>query len=151
MPHPATAALAALALCVAAPACTILRPPDLPNPIADAKTPDQKALALIESYAAILEEATDLVAHPETPAAVRQALARAERAATPAIDVLRIAMATHLRAEADWQAAQTKDRSVLERASAALAIAGVRLSEAIAQASAPISALQTLVTQEKRG
>ena len=148
MRNPVLAGLAALALGCLAPACASFRPPDIPNPIAAAKTPEHKAIALIETYAVILEEATDLVANPNTPNAVRQALAAAERAATPSIDLLRIAFGAHLRAQADWQAAQTKDRTTIERASAVLAIAAVRLAEAVDQARAPVAALQRLIQKE---
>jgi glycerol-3-phosphate O-acyltransferase len=149
MKSPWTAGALALALTLC-PACASLRTPDLPNPIAAAKTDDQRALAAIESYAALLQEATDLIRDPATPVAVKQALGAAERTATPAMDVLRIAFAQYLRAKADAAAAGLSDRAALERASAILAIAAVRLDEALRQARGPASQLAALINQERR-
>jgi hypothetical protein len=149
MKNPLCMGLMAIAL-LATPACASLRPLDAPNPIAAAKTTEQKALAIIESYAVMLEEAADLVADPNVPLAVKRALGRAEQIATPAIDVVRIAFAQYLRARADMQTAQAKDSTAIERTSAALAVAAVRLNEALAQARTPIAALTSLIAQEKR-
>ncbi len=80
----------ALALALAIiPACASL---PIETTVAAARTPDQRAYALLHSYAAMLEEAADIVGDPATPAEARAALARAERAATPAAEALRAAM-----------------------------------------------------------
>lgn len=142
------ASLAAVLLLVT-PACASIRAPDIPNPIAVAQTNDQRALAVIETYAALVEEAADVVANPQTPAPVRRALAQAEAAATPAVDILRIAVTGYLRAQADLEAMRGKERTSVERASAALAVAGVRLADALTQARAPMAALSRLLIKEK--
>lgn len=95
----------ALALGVAlavAPACAALKAPAFENPVAAAQTADQKAYALLAAYAAVLEEATDVVRDPATPTAFKQMLVRAERVATPA-------WPKWLRSDA--RAAQTSTRS----------------------------------------
>lgn len=137
------------ALCLAlvmAPACTTLKnnAPKIDNPIAAARTPEQTAYALLHTYAAVLEEAADLVARANVPIEAKRAIGAAERAGTPSMDVVRIAMAAHLRARADYESA--KDRPSVERAAAALAIAAVRLEEASRQAKAPLNELQRLVS-----
>ncbi len=118
----------ALALALAAvPACASLKlgQTEFVNPIAAARTLDQRAYATLHSYAALLEEAGDIVANPATPISLTRALARAERAATPAVEALELALAAYLR---------SRD-----------ATAVARLSEAIAAAQAPITALQTQI------
>lgn len=149
MKHPLMAGVLALAI-VATPACAALRPYALPNPIAAAQTPEQTALALIESYAATLEEATDLIADPGVPLSVKRALGAAERAATPSVDLVRTAFVQVLKARADWQSVTASDRTGAERAASALAIAALRLDEAIRAARAPIAALSALITKETR-
>jgi hypothetical protein len=149
MLNPLRAGLLALAL-AGAPGCAALQIPPLPNPIVAAKMPDQTALAVLESYAAILEEAADFVRDPDVPKSIKTALGAAERAATPSVDVMRTAVSTYLRARADYELARGKDQSALERASAALAIAGVRLSEAIAKARWPIAELSVLIAKTRR-
>jgi hypothetical protein len=129
----------ALSLALAAlPACAAVKAPDLPNPVAAAHTADQKAYAVLASYAAVLEEATDIVRDPAAPLALKQALVRAERVATPAAETLRIALVGYLRARADYEAI-ARDRPTHERAAAALAIAAVRLDEAFAAARGPLA------------
>lgn len=81
----------ALALALAAtPACASLPFGEMriENPVAAARTLDQRAYALLQTYAAGLEEAADLARDPSTPADVRRALARAEARAAPAIEAL---------------------------------------------------------------
>lgn len=140
-------------LCAAltlAPACTTLKDttPQLENPIAAARTREQVALALLHTYAAVLEEATDLVARPDVPIEAKRALGAAERAATPSFDVVRIAIAAYLRARGDYEGA--RNGSNMERAAAALAIAGVRLEEASRQAKPPLTELQRLISTHRR-
>ena len=136
------ALLLALALS-AIPACAALQTPKFENPVAAAQTADQKAYALLASYAAVLEEATDIVADPALPAAFKRSLIRAEAVATPAAETLRIAFVGYLRARADYEAV-TSDRPKAERAAAALAIAAVRLDEALTAARGPFSAFAAL-------
>jgi len=136
--HPVRALLLALML-AATPACASA---SHANPVAVAQTADQKAYALLASYAAVLEEATDLVRDPALPADARRALIRAERIATPAAQALRIAFVTYLRARADYEAAATLPER--ERTAAHIAIAALRLSEAIGAAQAPLAAFAEL-------
>ena len=53
---------------------------------------------MLALYAATLEAATPLVAAPESPAALVEALVRAERVATPAVEALGAAQRAHLTA-----------------------------------------------------
>lgn len=136
----------ALALAIAlaeTPACAALNAPKFENPVAAAKTAEQTAYALLETYAAVLEEATDLVRDPATPASLTQALARAERAATPAAETLRAAFVGYLRARADFEALPAGTPRA-EKAAATLAIAAVRLDEAMRAAHRPITDLAAL-------
>lgn len=151
MRHPLRVLALASAL-VLTPACAALRVGDtqIENPIAAARTIDQRAYALLSAYAAVLEEATDIVADPVTPPAFRRALGQAERAATPSVETLQIAVSAYLRAQADLQAAGVEDRPAIERAAAALTIAARRLSEASAAAQRPINDLEELV-RARRG
>lgn len=134
-----------LALC-AAPACASVQTPRFENPVEAARTADQKAYALLASYAAVLEEATDLVRDPHVPAAVKRALVTAESAATPAAETLRIALVAYLRARADYEAIGP-DRLRQERTVAALAIAAVRLDEAFIAARGPLSQFAALAAR----
>ena len=146
MRNPLRTMALAIAL-VAMPACAALQAPKFENPVSVARTADQKAYALLASYAAVLEEATDLVRDPLVPAQVKQALVRAERVATPAAGTLRIALVGYLRARADYEAIGA-DRTRLERTAATLAIAAVRLDEAFAAARGPLADFAAL-TQRK--
>jgi len=137
--HPLRALALALAL-AATPACA---PLEDANPVAVAETADQKAYALLAMYAAVLEEATDLVRDPALPAEARRALIRAERLATPAAETLRIAFVAWLRARADYEA--SAGLPARDRAAVAVAIAAVRLDEAIAAARGPVGAFAALV------
>src|SRR5262245_47650483 len=139
MRHPLRALALACALTLT-PACAALElgGTRFENPVAAAQTLDQRAYALLSSYAAILEEATDVVADPQTPIGVKRALGRAEAAATPAAHTLEIAVATYLRARTDFAAASSASQPALERAATALAIAARRLAEAADAAEAPI-------------
>lgn len=133
-------ALALALLLSFTPACSALQRADAVNPLAVAETADQKAYALLLSYAAVLEEATDIVADPETPAPTKAALARAERLATPAADMLRIASDAYLKTRADYEAQIGADAGKRDRAAAAFALAAARLDEAIAAARGPLAA-----------
>lgn len=133
MHHPLRVFALACVLAVT-PACAAL--PKFENPVASAHAIDQQAYALLSTYAAVLEEAADVVADPATPAALRRSLGQAERAATPAVETLQIAIRAYLRAKADLAAGPDQD---------AFVIAARRLGEAIEAARAPIGALQALV------
>ena len=87
MRHPLRVLALACALTVT-PACASLQlgATRIENPIAAAQTLDQRAYALLHGYAAIVEEATDIVADPATPQAFKRALGQAERVATPAAE-----------------------------------------------------------------
>ncbi|MDX2233505.1 MAG: hypothetical protein NW200_03320 [Hyphomonadaceae bacterium] len=146
--HPLRAALLAIALSVT-PACAAFRAADAVNTVAAAETADQKAYALLLGYAAVLEEATDIVADPETPPPVKTALARAERIATPAADMLRVAFATYLRARADYEAQIGADASRRERAAAAFVLAAQALDEAITRARDPFAAFTAALKQSR--
>jgi hypothetical protein len=143
----------ALALALAAtPACASLKlgQTELVNPVEAARSLDQRAYALLHSYAAIIEEATDIVRDPAAPMAFKRALGQAERIATPAAETLEIAVASYVSARADFEAATGESQPTLERAAIGLTIAARRLSEAIASAQTPITELEELV-RARRG
>ncbi|HYD89235.1 MAG TPA: hypothetical protein VEA80_17280 [Vitreimonas sp.] len=122
----------ALALVLAAtPACASLPVGGtrIENPVAAARTLDQRAYALTQSYAAILEEAADIVRDPATPAEARAALARAEAAATPVVEALHGALAA-------YRAARTS-------------AAQSRLERAVASAAPAVAELQSLVRSNR--
>ena len=101
----------ALALAIAAtPACASVRAgqTEIVNPVSAARTLDQRAYALLHSYAAIIEEATDIVRDPAAPMAFKRALGQAERIATPAAETLEIAIAAYVNARADFEAAHER-------------------------------------------
>jgi hypothetical protein len=138
----------ALALALAAtPACASLPLANtrIENPIAAARTLDQRAYAALHAYAAIVEEATDIVRDPATPLAFKRALGQAERAATPAAETLGLAVRAYVRARADFEAASGESQPALQRSATALVIAAQRLSEAMQAAEAPIAELEGLV------
>ncbi len=146
MRNPLRTMALAIAL-VAMPACAAMETPKFENPLSVARTADQKAYALLASYAAVLEEATDLVRDPLVPTPVKQALVNAERVATPAAETLRIALVGYLHARADYEAV-AKDRPTHERAAAMLAIAAVRLDEAFAAARGPLGEFATIAQRK---
>lgn len=151
MRHPVRALALACALTFT-PACAALQlgQTRIENPIAAAQTIDQRAYALLHSYAAIVEEATDIVADPVTPPAFSRALGQAERLATPAAETLQIAVAAYIRARADFDAASTANQSTIQRAATALSVAARRLNEAVGAAQAPIAELEGLVRAHRR-
>lgn len=151
MRHPLRALALACAL-VATPACASLQvgQTEIVNPVAAARTLDQRAYAALHSYAAVIEEATDIVNDPAAPIGFKRALGQAERVATPAAETLQIAVASYVRARADFEAASGETQPTLERAATALTIAARRLSEALTSAEAPIAELQDLV-RARRG
>jgi hypothetical protein len=113
----------ALALCLAAiPACATLR---AANPVPAEASLEQNAYALIGAYALTLEQATILVRNPATPPNVKAALAKTERVATPAVELVKIAAIAHRRAETGATSAA--------------------LARALAEAQGPASALATLM------
>ncbi len=140
--------IVALAVAIAAtPACTStpLGETRLENPIAAARTLDQRAYAALRAYAAVLEEATDIVRDPATPLAFKRAIGQAERAATPAAEALGIAIRAYVRARAEFEAASGQGQPALQRTATALTIAAQRLSEAMQSAEAPLAELEGLV------
>jgi hypothetical protein len=151
MRHPLRALALALAI-TATPACASMQVGQtrIENPVAAARTLDQRAYAALHAYAAVIEEATDIVRDPAAPLGFKRALGQAERIATPAAETLEIAVATYVRARADFEAASGVGTAELERAATALTIAARRLSEAIEAARAPIAELEDLV-RARRG
>jgi len=151
MRHPLRVLALACALAVT-PACASLQlgSTRIENPIAAAETLDQRAYALLASYAAVVEEATDIVRDPTAPLAFKRALGQAERAATPAAETLEIAIAAYVQARADFEAASGASQPAMQRAATALTIAAQRLNEAIVRAQAPVADLQDLV-RARRG
>lgn len=151
MRHPLRAIALACAL-AATPACASMQVGDtrVENPIVAARTLDQRAYAALHAYAAVIEEATDTVRDPAAPVGFKRALGQAERVATPAAETLQIAVASYVRARADFEAASGETQPTLERAATALAIAARRLNEALAAAEAPIAELEDLV-RARRG
>ena len=146
MRHPLRVLALACALTFT-PACASLQlgQTRIENPVAAAQTIDQRASALLHAYAAIVEEATDIVADPATPLAFKRALGQAERAATPAAETLHVAATAYMRARADFDAASGASQTSIQRTATALAIAARRLNEAVAGAQAPIAELEGLV------
>jgi hypothetical protein len=138
-------ALALACALAVTPACAALRPLAESNPVAVAETADQKAYALVMSYAAVLEIAARRVADPATPPEVKAALARAERIATPAVDALRVAIVAYLRARADYETRVEAGAPARDRAAAAFAAAAAQLDGAIAAARAPLAAFADAV------
>ena len=146
MRHPLRVLALACALSLT-PACAALQlgQTRIENPLAAAQTIDQRAYALLHSYAASVEEATDIVADPATPLAFKRALGQAERAATPAAETLQIAATAYMRARADFDAASTAKQTTIQRTATALSVAARRLNEAVTAAQAPIAELEGLV------
>ncbi len=151
MRHPLRALALACAL-AATPACAALQIGEtrIENPVAAARTLDQRAYALLHAYAAVIEEATDIVSDPAAPLAFKRALGRAERVATPSAETLQIAVVAYVSARADVEAASGESQPALERAATAMTIAARRLSDAIEAAQGPISELEDLV-RARRG
>jgi hypothetical protein len=146
MRHPLRVLALACALTFT-PACAALQlgQTRIENPIAAAQTLDQRAYALLHAYAAVVEEATDIVADPATPLAFKRALGQGERAATPAAETLQISVSAYLRARAEFDAASGAGQTTIQRAAAALSIAARHLNDAVAAAQAPIAELEGLV------
>ncbi len=143
----------ALALALAAtPACASIRAgqTEIVNPVGAARTLDQRAYALLHSYAAVIEEATDIVRDPNAPMAFKRALGQAEAVATPAAETLEIAITAYMNARADFETSTSESQPTLERAAMGLTIAARRLGEAIAAAQAPVTELEELV-RARRG
>lgn len=151
MKHPLRALTLAFAISMT-PACASFEALGVrfENPAAAARTLDQRAYAVLHAYAAVIEEATDIVRDPTAPRAFKRALGQAEAVATPAVETLEIAVAAYLRARADFDAASGASQPALERAATALTIAARRLNEAIAAAQAPVAELEDLV-RARRG
>lgn len=146
MRHPLRALALACALAIT-PACasTQIGQTQIVNPVSAARTLDQRAYAVLHSYAAIIEEATDIIRDPAAPLGFKRALGQAERVATPAAETLQIAVTAYVRARADFEAASGESQPTLERAATALTIAARRLNEAVLAAEAPVTELQDLV------
>lgn len=150
MRHPLRTLALACAFTVM-PACASLQigQTRFENPIAAAQTIDQRAYALINAYAAVVEEATDIVNDPTAPMPFKRALGTAERTATPAIETLEIAVAAYVRARADFESASVGDQMSIQRTATALAIAARRLNEAVTAAQAPIAELEALIRAQR--
>jgi len=151
MKHPIRALALGIALAVT-PACASLQLGDtrFENPVSAAQTLDQRAYAVLNIYAAMIEEAADIVRDPNAPIGFKRALGNAERIATPAAETLEIAVTAYVRARADFEGVSGASQPVLERAATALTIAARRLSAAIEAAQPPISELEDLV-RARRG
>jgi hypothetical protein len=151
MRHPLRSLALACALTFT-PACASLQlgQTRFENPVAAARTLDQRAYALLHAYAAVVEEATDVVADPATPLPFKRALGQAERAATPAVETLQIAVSAYLRARADFDAASGSSQTTIQRTTTALSVAARHLNEAVIAAQAPIAELEGLV-RARRG
>ena len=149
MRHPLRALVLGCALAMT-PACAAIGQAPIANPVAAARTLDQRAYALLHTYAAVIEEATDVVRDPATPLAFSRALGQAERIATPAAETLEIAVSAYLRAQADFETASGENQPALERAALALTLAAQRLNQAIVAAQAPVADLEQLV-RARRG
>ncbi len=151
MRHPLRTIALATAL-AATPACASVHAgqTEIVNPVSAARTLDQRAYALLHSYAAVIEEATDIVRDPNAPMAFKRALGQAEAVATPAAETLEIAIAAYMSARADFEAATSESQPTLERAATGLTIAARRLGEAIGAAQAPVTELEELV-RARRG
>lgn len=137
----AVATLALASTMAATPACSSLRLGEtrIENPVAAARGADQQAYALLQTYAAIVEAATEIARDPDAPAVLKRSLAQAERAATPSVEALGIAVRAYVRAREDLAASPS------DSAAQALSIAASRLVEAVDAARAPISDLEALV------
>jgi hypothetical protein len=146
MRHPLRALALGLTLAVT-PACTALQTGEtrLENPVAAARTLDQRAYAILHAYAAVVEEAADIVRDPNAPLPLKRALGQAERAATPAVETLQIAVVAYTRARADYDGSSAASQPGVASAAAALTIAANRLSEAIGAAERPLGDLEALV------
>jgi hypothetical protein len=133
MRHPLRVIALACALAFT-PACASFKigQTEFVNPASAARTLDQRAYALLSAYAAIVEEATDIVRDPAAPFAFKRALGQAERVATPAAETLQIAVTAYIGARADFEAASSESQPALERAAAASRL-GVILPEGAAQ------------------
>ena len=143
MKHPLHVLALATALALT-PSCAQLKL-TLENPLSAAHTTNQRAYALIETYGALIEEATIIVRDPAVPIAAKRSLGAAERVATPAAETLETAITAYDRAEADIRAATNADSSTLARLTATLTAATQRLSQALTAAEGPIGQLETLV------
>jgi hypothetical protein len=122
----------ALALALAAtPACAGI---DIPNPFAVAQSADQRAYALLQTYAALVEEAANIVRAPSTPAAIRRAIGQAEAVATPAAEALAQALSA-------YNAARNAGDADVAR---------VQLEIARAEAEAPIAAFAAAMQTAQR-
>jgi hypothetical protein len=121
--------------------------PRIENPVAAAKTLDQRAHAALQSYGAVLESAAELVADPRTPGAVKQALRSAEAATTPSVETLEIGLSSYLRAQARYQVLAGGDASQTQKAAAALASAAAELGTALQRAEAPMAELKLLIAK----
>lgn len=121
MKHPLRSLALALAL-AATPACAALGVRPLENPVAAARSLDQRAYAVMLSYAAMLEEAGDIARDPAVPRAMKVALGRAEAAATPPVEALGAALALYRQAPQSPEAAHTLEQSLIAAEAALLAL-----------------------------
>lgn len=116
------------------------------NPIASRQSDDQRAYAIVESYAALLETAANIIRDPDVAVEVKRSIGRAEAAATPSVQVLEVAFSAYLRARAGYEAASRADDSTFTRALNTLNAASQALEQAIDRVQAPMAELQALIT-----
>lgn len=145
MRHPLRAFVLGCAL-AATPACASFPfgNAQIENPISAAQGADRQAYAALQTYAVLIEEAADIVRDPEAPAALKRALAQAERVATPAAETLGLAVHAYAAARADL-AATPNDDSAVSR----FAIAARHLGEALETALGPLGELEALVRAQQ--
>jgi hypothetical protein len=111
----------------ATPACAVFaaRTPTATQAVASV---EEQAYLLVGAYALVLDEATRLVRDPSTPKTVKIALGKAEAAATPALELVKVAAIAYRQAhDGQSQAA---------------------LARAIADAQAPVAALSALLAKK---
>jgi hypothetical protein len=104
----------------AAPGCAALAPLARPEAAAPrAQSLELRAYGVLALYAETLAAAAEIAAAPDAPRGLINALAQAERAATPAAEALAAALRAHVSANADAQARAALDQA-LERAGPAV-------------------------------
>lgn len=112
----------------------------LESPIPAAASLEIQAYGVLQTYAAVLEEAGDLVRRPQTPTRLVETLARAEALATPAVEAVAIALTEYLRARAELESTPG------EGAARTAAVAGAALAQALARAQEPLGALRRAIS-----
>lgn len=132
MRHPLRTLALAFAF-AAAPACAPLQLEHARMERAAPAATEQHAFALLHAYAALIEEAADVVRDPAVPPGAKQALGEAERATTSVVEALERALAAYVRVRSAGAGGET------------LAASERRLGEALAAAHARLAVLEALV------